>query len=142
VLGSSQTDRVLTHYMKKSSMAKKRAAYLPPIEGSARVAKTFYLLGAKGEKIFPVQMKDLKTGRVAFRLAIPGSRCNIRANAIEVTDELSVYRMVATGNYLIRAQREGDRGPGYFRVGGRSPSKLVLIEPAQTATNPQTQLPS
>ena len=109
-------------------MAKSRASYLPPIEGSDRAAKGFYLLGAKGEKLIPVRMKDLKTGRVAFRLTEPGKGNNVRGKVIEVEDEATAYRMAASGNYLIRAQRETDRGANFVRVGGKAVNKMVLLD--------------
>jgi len=105
-----------------------RASHLPPIEGSDRAAKTFYLLGAGGIKLFAVRMKDLKTGRIAFRLALPGKGSNTRKNVIEVEDEATAYRMAASRDYQIRAQREGDRGPGYYRVGGRIVKDIVLVD--------------
>lgn len=108
-------------------MVKGRAAHLPPIEGNERTAKTFYLLGARGEKLFPVRMMDLKTGRVAFRLAERGAGNNVRAKVIEVDDEAIAYRMAATGEYLIRAQREGDRGPTFVRVGSRAVREIVFL---------------
>lgn len=108
-------------------MVKVRAAHLPPIEGSDRAAKTFYLLAQRGEKLFPVRMRDLKTGRVAFRLAERGTGNNVRARVIEVEDEASAYRMAASGDYLIRAQREGDRGPTFVRVGSRVVKEIVLV---------------
>ena len=100
---------------------------MPPIEGSDRAAKTFYLMSPNGVKIFPVRMKDLKTGRIAFRLAIPGRRANTRENVIEVEDESTAYQMAASRKYIIRAQREGERGPGYYRVGGRIAKDIVLM---------------
>jgi hypothetical protein len=110
-------------------MAKSRAPHLPPIQGSERAAKSFYLLGVNGEKLFPVRMRDSKTGRVAFRLAERGSGNNVRAKVIEVDDEAEACRMVASGNYRIRAQRESDRGPSLVRVGSRAVRKLVIVEP-------------
>jgi hypothetical protein len=109
-------------------MAKSRSSALPRIEGSDRAARTFYLLGVKGEKLFPVRMKDLKTGRVAFRLTEPGSGNNVRGKVIEIEDEATAYQMVASGKYLIRAQREGDRGPGFYRLGGRAIQEIVLLD--------------
>lgn len=109
-------------------MAKSRAPHLPRIEGSDRAAKSFYLLGAKGEKLFPVRMKDLKTGRVAFRLSERGTGNNVKAKVIEVDDEAEARRMVASGKYRIRAQRESDRGPTLVRVGSRAVKKLIMVE--------------
>ena len=109
-------------------MAKSRAVHLPPIEGSDRAAKTFYLLGTGGEKLMPVRMKDLKTGRVAFRLAELGKRSSVRGNVIEIKDEATAYQMAASGKYQIRAQREGDRGPTFVRLGGRAVKDIVLLD--------------
>lgn len=109
-------------------MARRRGSHLPPIEGSERAAKGFYLVSGQGEKLIPVRMKDLKTGRIAFRLAEPGARNNVRGKVIEIDDEATAYRMVASGGYLIRAQRETDPGAGFIRISSRSGTSIVLLD--------------
>ena len=109
-------------------MSRTRRSHLPPIEGSERAAKSFYLVGCNGEKLFPVRMKDLKTGRIAFRLAARGAQNNTKAKTIEIDDEEEALRMVASGDYRIRAQRESDRGPTLVRLGSRAVRELVVVE--------------
>lgn len=66
-----------------------------------RFAQSFPLVRPDGRKIVAVRMKNMDTGRVAFRVAKMG---NTKGCHIEVDDELELVRYCESGQYMVRAQ--------------------------------------
>jgi hypothetical protein len=69
----------------------------------------------EGDVLYPARMKNMDTGRVAFRLS---KRGNTKADSIEVTDEQEMIRKVTTQGYKVRARTikpvsKGGRGGLY-----------------------------
>jgi hypothetical protein len=88
-----------------------------PTARKDRYAKTFHLVGAKGENLHPVREAR---GDGAFILAKRGTNTHHKEFKIRVLDEEQAYQMVASGTYKIRAIREGDKSPSLVGLGDRA----------------------
>jgi hypothetical protein len=98
-----------------------------PSSRKDRYASTFYLVGVRGEAIFPVRVTRRSTGNCAFLLSKRGTDSHHDVNVIEVDDEQMACDMVASGTYKIRAIRKGERAPSLLGLGDRAVSGIVKV---------------
>lgn len=102
----------------------KLAAQSQPSSRSERYAKTFQLVGTRGEAIYPIRQAR---GNPVFILAKRGTGSHHKEFKIEVDEEERAYQMVASGTYKIRAIREGDKAPSLLGVGDIAVRTVVRI---------------
>ncbi len=84
----------------------------------------FYLLHENGDRLYPVRMKNQKTGRVAFRVSDQG---NTLADGLEIDGEETMYDYVVNRGYAVRAATLNRSRYGLFRPGQRSIRELVVV---------------
>lgn len=104
------------------------APVVAPVKGdNERFASSFRLISHGGEMLYPVRVRNRETGRRAFNLAKRGAGTHTRVHRIEVEDEVTAYKMVASGTYKIRATRGAGDAPSLLGLGDRVVKAVVLI---------------
>ncbi len=85
----------------------------------------FYLLHQTGDRLYPVRMKNRKTGRVAFRVSDHG---NTLADGLEIDDAETMYDYVVNKGFAVRAATLNRSRDGLFRPDQRSIRELVIVQ--------------
>jgi hypothetical protein len=86
---------------------------------SARISRKFSFVLLSGVEIFPIQVKNRKTGVVAFRVS-PGGMSGNTVAASEEVDEHTMARRVLDEGYAVRCSSEDGRVKGLYKHGHRA----------------------
>ena len=84
---------------------------------------SFYLLHESGDHLFPIKVKNKKTGEVAFRVSKGG---NTIEDSIDITDEAELKRLVVSRGYSVRAATLNKSRKGLFKLERRSIVRAVV----------------
>lgn len=87
---------------------------------SERIDTRFWFEHRNGLRLYPCRVKRLDTGRVAFRVAKPGTGANRNANQIELDDVGDVFHHVFALGYSVRMSVLDQRINGLYNKDGYS----------------------
>lgn len=83
------------------------------------------LFHKNGQVLFPKKIKNLKTGRISFRVSAGGNLCS---DAVEVYDEKELLNWVLESGYSVRASSIDGKTHGLFRLGQRAILRYEVCE--------------
>lgn len=84
-----------------------------------RINRKLVLIHSSGTELFPVQIENLTTGNIAFRVAPVGGR-NALGLGIELTSIDDVIEHVLRRGYKVRARSLDGTVTGSFKIGGKA----------------------
>jgi hypothetical protein len=67
-----------------------------------RLSRRFWFEHSSGERLFPYKLRDNKTGRVTYRVAVGRAGAHKVENQVQLDDVEDVYRYVFGKNYSVR----------------------------------------
>jgi len=85
-----------------------------------RFGRSFCLVHESGELLYPVRIKNLDTGRLAFRISKGGAGGNTKESGKEENDESKVHDLVRNQGWAVRASNLQKTIQGLYKVGERS----------------------
>ena len=85
----------------------------------------FHLVHKDGHKLYPIRVKSIKTGKVAFRVSEGGKNGNTLEAGLEILDEDQVKDYVINKGFAVRASTLDKKVKGLYKIGQRSILKAV-----------------
>ena len=80
----------------------------------------FWFEHKSGQRLYPYKLKNQKSGRIAFRVAKPGTGANRNVNQLELDDVEDVFRHVFGLGYSVRMRGEDPKFNGLYSKDGHS----------------------
>lgn len=90
-----------------------------------RVSRRFSFILKSGVEVFPVLVKNLSTGNIAFRVTPGGTGGNKNINQDQV-DENTMMQKVLYENYAVRCSSLDGKTTGLYKNGARSVERVVM----------------
>lgn len=85
-----------------------------------RLSRRFWFEHSSGERLYPYKLRDAKTGRVTYRVAVGQAGANKVANQVQLDDVEDVYRYVFGKNYSVRMCSPDGETEGMYAKDGYS----------------------
>ena len=89
-----------------------------------RVSRKFSFILKTGVEVYPVLVKDRKTGNIAFRVSVGGKGSNKTVNQDQV-DESTMITRVLSENYQVRCSSLDGKN-GMYKKGERSVERVII----------------